>query len=206
MKTPGTILFEEYMTPLGLSQKGLARDLRVPPQGINEIIKGTRSITTDTALRLSRYFGTSALYWLDLQARHDLERAEESGLVDQIHQQVHIPQRTLLQRTQKGHGRIEDRNLRIHKIIAEKLRQDPEGVIAKAWQNIRQWGWDKEETPVPYMKAWMALLEGPLSDLERVLTGCGERAVLLRSSSPFSGVLSEKEMEQSANLAIDQGF
>lgn len=191
MKKPGTILVEEYMQPRGLSQNGLARDLGVPPQRINEIIKGTRGITTDTALRLSRYFGTSALYWLDIQTRHDLEHAKENGLVDQVHQQVHIPPGILLQRTQKGHGRIEDRNLRIHQLVAEKLKQDPEGVIGRAWQNIRRWGWDKEETPVPYMRAWMALLQGPIPDLEKVLTGTGEWAVLLRSSSPFAGALSE---------------
>lgn len=198
MKHPGTILVEEYMTPRGLSQKGLARDLRIPPQRINEIVNGKRSITTDTALRLSRYFGTSALYCLDLQVRYDLEQAEESGLVDLIHQQVNIPQKVLVQRIQRGQSRIEDRNLRIHRVIAEKLKDNPEGVVAKAWKNIRRWGWDNEKVPAPYMKAWMALLEGPLPALEKVLTGTGERAVLLRSSSPFAGILSKKEKDGAA--------
>ena len=121
MKHPGVILLEEYMQPRGLSQKGLAQDLRVSPQRINEIIKGNRRITTDTALRLSRYFGISALYWLDLQARHDIEKAEESGMVDQIYQQVHIPPDITLQRSQRGHSRIEDRILRTHQLVAEKL-------------------------------------------------------------------------------------
>lgn len=191
MKHPGVILLEEYMQPRGLSQNGLARDLRISPQRVNEIIKGNRRITTDTALRLSRYFGTSAFFWLDLQARHDIELAEESGLVDQIYQQVHIPPDITLQRSQRGHSRIEDRILRTHQLVAEKLKQDPEGVIGRAWQNIRRWGWDKEETPAPYMRAWMALLQGPITELEKVLTGTGERAVLLRSSSPFAGVFSE---------------
>ena len=70
---PGEILLEEFLRPLGLSQYRLAKDIRVPPRRINEIVHGKRSISADTALRLSRYFGTSERFWLNLQVRYDLE-------------------------------------------------------------------------------------------------------------------------------------
>jgi len=65
------------MKPLGLSANALARDLDVPPNRITEIINGERAITADTALRLARYFGTSAAFWLNLQTRFDLETADD---------------------------------------------------------------------------------------------------------------------------------
>jgi addiction module HigA family antidote len=70
---PGEILLEEFLEPMGTSQYRLAKDISVPPRRINEIVHGTRSITADTALRLARYFGTSERFWLNLQARYDLE-------------------------------------------------------------------------------------------------------------------------------------
>ncbi len=70
---PGEILLEEFLKPLRLSQYRIAQDLSVPPRRINEIVHGKRGITDDTALRLGRYFGTSARFWLNLQARYDLE-------------------------------------------------------------------------------------------------------------------------------------
>lgn len=70
---PGEILLEEYLKPMGISQYRLAKDIKVDPRRINEIVHGQRSITADTALRLSRYFGTSERFWLNLQARYDLE-------------------------------------------------------------------------------------------------------------------------------------
>ena len=70
---PGEVLFEEFLKPFGISQYRLSKEIRVPPRRINEIIHGTRAITADTALRLARYFGTSAAFWLNLQTRHDLE-------------------------------------------------------------------------------------------------------------------------------------
>lgn len=70
---PGEILAEEYLAPLGITQHRLAVDIEVPPRRINEIVHGKRRITADTALRLSRYFGTSERFWLNLQARYDLE-------------------------------------------------------------------------------------------------------------------------------------
>ena len=70
---PGEILLEEFLAPLGVSQYQLAKAVDVPARRINEIVHGQRRITADTALRLSRYFGTSERFWLNLQARYDLE-------------------------------------------------------------------------------------------------------------------------------------
>src|SRR5713101_4324104 len=70
---PGEILMEEFLSPLGLSQYRLAKETSVPPRRINEIVRGSRSISADTALRLARYFGTSERFWLNLQTRYDLE-------------------------------------------------------------------------------------------------------------------------------------
>ena len=70
---PGEILAEEFLKPLGLTQYRLAKDTSVPARRINEIVKGERAISADTALRLARYFGTSELFWLNLQAKYDLE-------------------------------------------------------------------------------------------------------------------------------------
>ena len=70
---PGEVLLEEFLTPLELSQYRLAHAISVPPRRINEIVHGNRAISADTALRLSRFFGTSAQFWLNLQARYDLE-------------------------------------------------------------------------------------------------------------------------------------
>lgn len=74
---PGEILFEEFLKPLNISQNQLGRDLGVSPRRINEVIHGKRSITADTALRLSVYFGNSASFWLGLQMDYDLESAED---------------------------------------------------------------------------------------------------------------------------------
>jgi addiction module HigA family antidote len=74
---PGEVLREEFMRPLGLSAHALARDLHVPPTRITAIIseEAPRAVTPDTALRLSRYFGTTPEFWLNLQAAHDLSKA-----------------------------------------------------------------------------------------------------------------------------------
>src|SRR5262245_59917667 len=74
---PGEILQEEFLSPLGVSQYRLAKETSVPPRRINEIVRGLRSISADTALRLARYFGTSERFWLNLQARYDLEVEKE---------------------------------------------------------------------------------------------------------------------------------
>ena len=87
---PGEILQTEFLEPLGISQNKLAREIGVPPRRINEIVHGKRAITADTALRLSKFFGTSAQLWLNLQAHYELasiiyaERTEESGRFDFI--------------------------------------------------------------------------------------------------------------------------
>jgi len=73
---PGQVLLEDFIKPLGLSQYRVAKDIGVPALRISQIVRGQRSITADTALRLARYFGTSAAVWLRLQARYDLEVAE----------------------------------------------------------------------------------------------------------------------------------
>jgi addiction module HigA family antidote len=70
---PGEILLLEFLEPLELSQYRLAKDISVPPRRINEIVHGKRGITADTALRLARYFGTTEAFWMNLQARYDLE-------------------------------------------------------------------------------------------------------------------------------------
>ncbi|OLT15103.1 addiction module antidote protein, HigA family [Pseudonocardia sp. CNS-139] len=70
---PGEVLMEEFIEPLGLTQHRVAVAVGVPPRRINEIVHGKRRITADTALRLARYFGTSDLFWLNLQTRYDLE-------------------------------------------------------------------------------------------------------------------------------------
>jgi addiction module HigA family antidote len=75
---PGEILLTEFLEPLGISQYRLAKSISVPARRINEIVHGTRAITADTALRLSRYFGTSERFWLNLQTRYDLEISKEA--------------------------------------------------------------------------------------------------------------------------------
>ena len=70
---PGEILLEEFLEPMTITQYRLAQDINVPARRINEIIHGNRSVTADTALRLGKYFGVSPMFWLNLQARYDLE-------------------------------------------------------------------------------------------------------------------------------------
>ena len=80
---------EEFLKPMGISQYRLAKDLRVPPRRINEIVHGLRSISADTALRLGRYFSISPQFWLNLQSHFDLALAEER-LGDQLVSDVQI--------------------------------------------------------------------------------------------------------------------
>ena len=84
---PGEILHEEFLTPLGISQYRLAKDISVSPRRINEIVHGKRAISADTALRLARYFGSSERVWLNLQARYDLE-VEKDRLGNRLDQEV----------------------------------------------------------------------------------------------------------------------
>jgi antitoxin HigA-1 len=85
---PGEILLEEYLNPLGLSQNKLGRDLGIPAQRVNAIVRGRRAVTVDTALRLARYFQTTPQFWLNLQNHYDLEMAQDSHLTDQINKEV----------------------------------------------------------------------------------------------------------------------
>jgi len=85
---PGEILEEEFLKPMGISQYRLAKDISVPPRRINEIVHGKRSITADTALRLGKFFGISAQFWLNLQTRFDLEITEDL-LSDRLDKEVH---------------------------------------------------------------------------------------------------------------------
>jgi antitoxin HigA-1 len=84
---PGEILRDEYLQPLGLCVDRLALDLRVPVTRVSAIVRERRGITTDTALRLARYFNASARYWMNLQSAYDLELAEDE-LAAQIEQEV----------------------------------------------------------------------------------------------------------------------
>src|SRR6187401_3237689 len=84
---PGEILAEEFLAPLGITQYRLAKDISVPPRRINEIVKGLRAISTDTALRLAKYFRTSERFWLNLQTRYDLEM-EKERLGDRLDSEV----------------------------------------------------------------------------------------------------------------------
>lgn len=85
---PGEILRLEFLDPMGISQYRLAKDTSVPARRINEIVRGQRAISADTALRLSRYFGTSEQFWLNLQGRFDLE-TEKDRLGDRLEREVH---------------------------------------------------------------------------------------------------------------------
>ena len=74
---PGEVLMEEFLRPMGMSQNKLALAIRVPARRINEIVRGRRRVTADTALRLARFFGTSAQFWLGLQLDYDLDVAQD---------------------------------------------------------------------------------------------------------------------------------
>lgn len=84
---PGELLVSEFLGPLGISQYRLAKDIGVTPRRINEIVHGRRSISADTALRLSRFFSMEAQFWLNLQARYDIEVAQ-AELHDKIVREV----------------------------------------------------------------------------------------------------------------------
>lgn len=75
---PGEVLKQEYLVPLGLSARAVAREVGVPANRLTEIIRGARDVSADTAIRLGRYFGTDPRFWLNLQAAHDLSKAEQT--------------------------------------------------------------------------------------------------------------------------------
>jgi addiction module HigA family antidote len=84
---PGEILRMEFLDPLGITPYGLAKEISAPPRRISEVVRGTRAITADTALRLARYFGTSERFWMNLQVRYDLE-VERERLGDRLEREV----------------------------------------------------------------------------------------------------------------------
>jgi addiction module HigA family antidote len=84
---PGEILQEEFLRPMGISQYRLAKSISVPPRRINELVHGNRGVTADTALRLSRFFGTSERFWMNLQARYELE-IEKDRLGNRLNTEV----------------------------------------------------------------------------------------------------------------------
>ncbi len=86
---PGEILLEEFLVPMSISQYRLAKDISVPPRRINEIVLGKRAISPDTALRLSRYFGLTEPFWLNLQSRYDLE-VEKDRLAGRLEREVRV--------------------------------------------------------------------------------------------------------------------
>ncbi|HCP31909.1 TPA: addiction module antidote protein, HigA family [Candidatus Acetothermia bacterium] len=86
---PGEILLEEFLKPMSISQYRLAKDISVHARRVNEIVHGKRSITANTALRLARYFGMSERFWLNLQARYDLE-VEKDRLEGRLEQEVKV--------------------------------------------------------------------------------------------------------------------
>ena len=86
---PGEILLEEFLKPMDISQYRLAKDISVDPRRINEIVHGKRAISADTALRLGRFFGTSARFWLNLQSHYNLE-LEEMELGDRLEKEVKV--------------------------------------------------------------------------------------------------------------------
>ena len=90
---PGTILLEEFLQPMGISQYRLAKDTSVSARRINEIVHGKRSITADTALRLGKFFNMTPQFWMNLQSRYDLEVAEDK-LTGRLENEVHVYQST----------------------------------------------------------------------------------------------------------------
>lgn len=86
---PGEILLEEFLKPMGISQYRLSKDISVDPRRINEIVHGQRSISADTALRLGRFFGTSARLWINLQSHYALEVQEET-IGDRLEKEVKV--------------------------------------------------------------------------------------------------------------------
>lgn len=86
LSTPGEILAKEFLTPLGVSEYRLAKAISVPPRRINEIVKGKRAVSVDTAWRLGQFFGNTPQFWLSIQAGVDLRKLERSGKLPKIEQ------------------------------------------------------------------------------------------------------------------------
>ena len=113
--TPGEFLSEEFLKPLGLSMNRLALALRIPVTRVQGIVNGHREITADTALRLARYFGTSAEYWINLQSTYDLKRARRDSLA-RIQAEVRKPRWSGTTAAARWRSRVRPK---IHQIEAE---------------------------------------------------------------------------------------
>ena len=93
---PGEMLLKEFLQPLGMTQRDLSNAIQVPYQRVNEVVRGKRGVTPSTALRLSRFFGTSAAFWLNLQLRRDLYHAERTEAVEIDSIRPHDPHNSTL--------------------------------------------------------------------------------------------------------------
>jgi addiction module HigA family antidote len=91
---PGEILLEEFLMPMGISQYRLAKDISVPARRINEIVHGKRAISADSALRLSRYFGMSERFWLNLQTQYDIE-VQKDKIDKQFEEEVKVLEKSI---------------------------------------------------------------------------------------------------------------
>ena len=89
--TPGEILAEEFLAPLGISEYRVAKEIGVPPRRINEIVHGLRAMTPDTASRLARYFGTTPHFWINLQTDYELRKLEREGSLPPINRSEKLP-------------------------------------------------------------------------------------------------------------------
>ena len=110
---PGEILLEEFLRPMGISQYRLAKDISVDPRRINEIVLGKRSVTADAALRLSRFFGMSERFWLNLQTRYDLE-IEKDRLGERLNDEVGVL-------IHSGYGTLTPRELKVFQLLTMGL-------------------------------------------------------------------------------------
>ena len=91
--TPGDVLLEGFLLPMGITQNQLAKDIKVPPNRVSQIVNGKREITADTALRLGRYFGIEPEFWLNLQVRYNMKVARDKvGVTIEKEVKVHYPQ------------------------------------------------------------------------------------------------------------------
>src|SRR5258708_10214358 len=123
---PGEILAKEFLGPLGVTQYRLAKETSVPARRINEIVKGERAISADTALRLAKYFGTSDLFWLNLQSRYDLE-VQKDRLGKRLDAEVHVFQRRATSRSGTGSPKqlrkADERNEVARSVIARRAKK-----------------------------------------------------------------------------------
>ncbi len=110
--TPGEVLWAEFMEPMGISARALARDIDVPPNRITGIVNGQRTITAETAVMLALRFGTTAQFWTNLQAAHDLERAKD-------HKRASLQQQVAMLRAGQAQSATQERIERLERQITQ---------------------------------------------------------------------------------------